>query len=153
VLEVGRVVKPHGVRGQVIVDLVTNRPEARLAPGTVLHCERGDLRVDGATAHQGRWIVSFAGVGDRDAAEALRGATLRAEPIEEDGVLWVHELIGSDVVDPSGRPYGRVEAIEANPASDLLVLAGERLVPLTFVVERRGDGTVVIDPPAGLLDE
>lgn len=153
-LEVGRVVKPHGIRGEVIVDLVTNRPEERLASGAVLVTDKGDLRVERATPHQRRWIVAFAGVADRNAAESLRGARLRAEPIEEEGTFWVHELIGSEVVDLAGRSYGAVQAVEANPASDLLVLAGERLVPLTFVVERReSDQTVVIDPPAGLLDD
>ncbi|MDQ4132312.1 MAG: ribosome maturation factor RimM [Actinomycetota bacterium] len=153
-LEVGRIIKPHGIRGEVIVDLITNRPDERLAPGSVLESDRGSLKVERATAHQGRWIVAFAGVADRNAAESLRGIRLQAEPLEDDGALWVHDLIGREVVDVSGRSYGPVEAVEANPASDLLVLAGERLVPLTFVVEHRpGDGAVVIDPPAGLLDD
>jgi 16S rRNA processing protein RimM len=153
-LDVGQVVKPHGIRGEVIVSMVSNRADLRLAPGAVLASSVGELRVERATAHQGRWIVSFAGVTDRNRAEALRGVALRAEPIEEEGALWVHELIGSEVVDVSGRSYGPVEAVEANPASDLLVLGGERLVPLTFVVDRRAaDGAVVIDPPPGLLDD
>ncbi len=150
-LEVGRIVKPHGIRGDVIVDLVSNRPEERLAPGTVLDSDRGALEVVSARPHQGRWIVMFAGCGDREAADALRGVVLRAEPLEEEGALWVHELIGAEVVDLAGRSYGPVEAVEANAASDLLVLADQRLVPLTFVVEQ-GDGRVVIDPPAGLVD-
>lgn len=150
-LEVGRVVKPHGIRGDVIVELVSNRPEQRLAAGNVLDSDRGPLEVVSARPHQGRWIVLFAGCAGRDAAEALRGAVLRGEPLEEEGALWVHELIGAEVVDVSGRSYGPVEAVEANPASDLLVLAGEQLVPLTFVVEQ-GDGRVVIDPPPGLVE-
>jgi 16S rRNA processing protein RimM len=95
--------------------------------------------------------VAFNGVDDRNAAEALRGLVLRAEPIEEEGALWAHELIGAAVVDTAGTSYGTVESVEANPASDLLVLAGERLVPLTFVVAHE-PGRVVIDPPAGLFD-
>jgi len=152
VLEVGLVVKPHGVKGEVIVDLVTNRPDLRLAPGSVLTTDGGPLEVVTSRPHQGRWIVVFAGVDDRNGAEALRGTTLSAEPITEDGALWVHVLIGAEVVDLSGTGYGPVVAVEANPASDLLVLEGDRLVPLVFVVERRPDGTVVIDPPAGLFD-
>jgi 16S rRNA processing protein RimM len=147
------VVKPHGVRGEVVVDLVSNRPQRRLAAGSVLVCGAGELEVVGARPHQGRWLVSFSGVDDRDAAERLRGATLSAPALEgEEDALWVHELVGAEVVDTTGRSHGRVEAVEANPASDLLVLEGERLVPLVFVVERRADGTVVVDPPAGLLD-
>lgn len=151
-LEVGRIVKAHGIRGEVIVDLVSNRPEERLAPGSVLGSDRGDLEVLTSTPHQGRWIVAFAGIEDRNAAETYRGTVLTGEPLEGDGdTLWVHELIGSEVVDTGGRSYGPVEAVEANPASDLLVLSGERLVPLVFVV-LQAPGRVVIDPPPGLLD-
>jgi 16S rRNA processing protein RimM len=136
----------------VIVDLTSNRPEVRLAPGSVLASDRGDLEVRVATPHQGRWIVAFAGIPDRNSAEAYRGAVLSAEPLEgDDGTLWVHELIGSEVFDLAGHSYGPVEAVESNPASDLLVLSGDRLVPLVFVKSRM-PGRVVIDPPAGLLD-
>jgi len=151
-LEVGVVVKPHGIRGDVIVDLFTNRPETRVAPGAVLVTDGGPLRIVSSRPHQGRWIVVFDGVVGRDGAEALRGTTLSAEALDEEGALWVHELIGADVVDLAGNSHGPVLAVEANPASDLLVLGQDRLVPLTFVVERRPDGTVVIDPPAGLFD-
>lgn len=151
-LEVGRIVKAHGIRGEVIVDLTSNRPDERLAPGSILSSDRGELEVKAATPHQGRWIVAFAGIPDRNAAEAHRGTVLSAEPLEgDDGMLWVHELIGSEVFDLSGRSYGPVEAVEANPASDLLVLSGERLVPMVFV-KTQVPGRVVIDPPAGLLD-
>ncbi|MDQ3897855.1 MAG: ribosome maturation factor RimM [Actinomycetota bacterium] len=151
-LEVGRIIKAHGIRGEVIVDLVSNRPEVRLAPGSVLSSDRGDLEVLSASPHQGRWIVAFAGIPDRNAAEMYRGVVLSAEPLEDDGdTLWVHELVGAEVVDLAGRSYGAVEAVEANPASDLLVLSGERLVPLVFVVIK-APGRVVIDPPPGLLD-
>jgi len=153
VLEVGRIVKAHGIRGEVIVDLTSNRPEERLVPGSVLSSDRGDLEVTVATPHQGRWIVAFAGIGDRNGAEAYRGTVLSAEPLEgDDGTLWVHELIGSEVFDLEGRSYGPVESVEANPASDLLVLSGDRLVPLVFVTTRL-PGRVVIDPPPGLLDD
>jgi 16S rRNA processing protein RimM len=126
----------------------------RLAPGSVLSSDRGDLEVLAATPHQGRWIVAFAGIPDRNAAEAYRGVVLSAEPLpegEDHDTLWVHQLIGSEVFDLTGRSYGPVEAVEANPASDLLVLSGDRLVPLVFV-KTRLPGRVVIDPPAGLLD-
>ena len=151
-LEFGRIVKAHGIRGEVIVDLVTNRPDLRLAPGSVLSSERGELEVLTSTPHQNRWIVAFRGVEDRNTAETYRDTVLRAEPVEgDDDTLWVHELIGSEVFDLEGRSYGPVEAVEANPASDLLVLSGDRLVPLVFV-KTRLPGRVVIDPPAGLLD-
>ncbi len=151
-LEVGRIVKAHGIRGEVIVDLISNRPDLRLAPESVLASDRGELEVLTATPHQGRWIVAFRGVEDRNAAETYRNVVLSAEPIEgDDDTLWVHELIGAEVVDLAGRSYGPVAAVEANPASDLLVLSDDRLVPLVFVTVKL-PGRVVIDPPAGLLD-
>jgi 16S rRNA processing protein RimM len=149
-LEVGRVVRPHGLRGEVVVRLVTDRTE-RLASGTVLSSSAGDLEVVRASPAGGRWIVSFAGVGDRDGADALRDVVLRAEPIVDPEALWVHELHGSEVVDLTGRRVGEVTAIEANPASDLLVLDGGGLVPLRFVVEH-GPGRLVVDVPVGLLE-
>ena len=149
-LEVGRIVKPHGIRGEVIVELVTNRTE-RVATGSVLATPSGSLEVERSSPHQGRWIVAFAGVADRNQAEALRGTRLSAEPIDDEGELWVHALIGAEVVDVAGRAHGRVESVEANPASDLLVLGDGRLVPLVFVVESSPE-RVVVDVPAGLLD-
>lgn len=149
----GRITKAHGIRGEVIVDLVSNRPEQRLAHGSVLSSARGDLEVTAATPHQGKWIVAFAGIHDRNTAETLRGVVLTAAPLDDgdQDTLWVHELVGSEVFDLAGRSYGLVQAVEANPASDLLVLSGERLVPLVFVTARL-PGRVVVDPPAGLLD-
>ncbi len=149
-LEVGRVVKPHGLRGEVIVELITNRVE-RVAPGSRLDTDRGPLEVVASSPHQGRFIVSFAGVEGREGAERLRDVVLRAEPVSDPDSLWVHELVGSTVTLASGDMVGVVEAVQANQASDLLVLDGGQLVPLRFVVSAES-GRVVIDPPAGLLE-
>lgn len=150
-LEVGRVVKPHGIAGDVLVELVTDRVE-RVAPGSVLATDGGPLEIEASRPHQHRWIVRFAGVAGRDGAERLRGVVLRAEPIDDPGALWVHELIGATVRDVHGRVLGPVTAVEANPASDLLVLANGGLVPLRFVVEAVPRDTVVVDVPEGLVD-
>lgn len=150
-LEVARIAKAHGIRGEVIVDLITNRVE-RLAPGAVLETDRGSLTVRSSAPHQHRWRVQLDGVADRTAAEALHGLVLRAEPIDDDSdALWVHELIGCEVVSNDGTSHGAVASVEANAASDLLVLDDGRMVPIVFVV-RVTDGVIVIDPPAGLLD-
>jgi 16S rRNA processing protein RimM len=148
-LEVGRVAKPHGVRGEVIVELVTDRLE-RLAPGSVLDTDRGDLLVVASRPHQHRWIVQFEGLADRNEAERLNGLVLRAEPIEDEGAMWVHELIGAEVVERDGTTRGRVVAVVANPAHDLLELESGALVPMVFVVSN-DDGVVLIDPPDGLF--
>ncbi|CAN5603054.1 hypothetical protein BH20ACT2_BH20ACT2_21730 [soil metagenome] len=110
------------------------------------------LEVLASQPHQHRWIVQFAGVAGREAAEELHGRVLRGPPAdgdEPDG-LWVHRLVGMEVVELDGTRRGVVAALEANPASDLLVLDDGALVPLTFVVSH--DDRVVIDPPAGLFE-
>jgi 16S rRNA processing protein RimM len=143
------VAKPHGLAGEVVVALSTNRPE-RVAVGTVLHTDRGELRITASRPHQHRYIVRFEGVDHRDEADALRGLVLRAEPIDDPDELWAHELIGAVVIDQHGVEHGSVTSLELNPASDLLVLEGGGLVPLTFVVEV-GDDRIVVDVPEGLL--
>lgn len=143
--------KPHGLAGEVIVALVTNRPE-RLAPGSVLTTAAGELTVQSSSPHQGRWIVRFSGISGRTAAEALRGTVLSAPALDDPDELWVHELVGAEVADVDGRSYGQIIELEANPASDLLVLEGGGLVPLRFVVSHdRAANRIVIDPPEGLL--
>jgi len=151
-LEIGRVDKPHGVRGEVVVSLVTNRVE-RLAPGTVLSSSRGPLTVVTSREHLGRFIVAFEGVSDRTAADRIRGAVLTAPPVDDDEELWVHDLVGAEVVDQHGVARGRVEAVQANPASDLLVLEGGALVPVRFVTAVDPGVRVDVDVPAGLFDE
>jgi 16S rRNA processing protein RimM len=142
--------RAHGIRGEVAVTLITDRQE-RVAPGAVLWAGERRLVVRASRPHQGRWLVDFDGVVDRSAAEALHGVVLSAEPIDDPGALWVHELVGAEVVDAGGARLGTVASVEANPASDLLVLDGGGLVPLTFLVSAEA-GRVVVDPPAGLLD-
>jgi 16S rRNA processing protein RimM len=150
-LEVGRIGRAHGLRGEVGVKLVTDRL-ARLAVGSVLFADDRTLVVASSRRQGERWIVRFEGVDDRPAAEALNGRALQGDPLPAaDGELWVHELIGAAVHDPAGRELGRVVAVEANPASDLLVLEDDTLIPMTFVVERTGD-VVVVDVPEGLLE-
>lgn len=151
-LELGRVGRPHGVRGEVVVTLHTDRPE-RTTPGAVLHAGDRELVVVSARPHQGRWLVRFEGITDRNAAEELRGATLVGEPLDDpgEGRVWVHQLVGEEVRDVHGTTLGRVTAVEVNPAHDILVLDGGALVPMVFVVDRQ-PGVVVVDLPDGLLD-
>jgi len=134
----------------MVVTLWTNRAE-RLEAGSVLCTDSGSLTVAAARAFQRRWIVQFAEIGDRSMAESLRGQVLKAEPISDPDELWVHELIGMKVYEVNGTERGRVEAVQANPASDLLVLESEVLVPLAFLVEQAGD-RLIVDVPDGLFD-
>jgi 16S rRNA processing protein RimM len=150
-LEVGRITKPHGVRGDVLVQLTTERT-SRLDPGSVLVTDRGPLTVVRSSPHQDRWIVQFEGFTDRSQVESWRGVVLQAEPIEgDDDVLWVHELVGARVVLVDGQPVGTVTEVESNPAADLLVLDSGALVPVVFITGHE-HGRITIDPPEGLFD-
>jgi 16S rRNA processing protein RimM len=179
-LEVGRIARPHGLTGEVVVTLVTNRTE-RLAPGAELTCYAAAapptprpsgapepprkpgpprpadlpsprlLEVRSSRPFQGRYLVEFEGVHTREAAEELRGALLVATAIEDLESLFVHDLVGREVVEVDGTRRGTVVAVQANPASDLLVMEDGNLVPLRFVVGRE-DCRLVVDVPTGLFE-
>lgn len=111
------------------------------------------LVVESSRPHQDRWLVTFRGIGDRNGAERLKGLVLRAEPLTDDeGTLWVHELVGCRVFSADGVERGVIEAVQANPAADLLVLDTGHLVPVVFVTAPPQDGVVHVDVPDGLFD-
>ncbi|MCE9621354.1 MAG: ribosome maturation factor RimM [Actinomycetia bacterium] len=150
-LEVGRIGRAHGVRGQVYVDLLTDRHE-RLAVGARLRAGERWLTVVSARPAGSRWLVQFEGCADRNAAELLVSTALFAEPLADDADgLYVHQLIGAEVVGSDGRSYGRCVAVVANPAHDLLELEDGSLVPTVFITAS-SDGQLLIDPPEGLFD-
>ena len=151
--EVGRIGRAHGVQGELYVTLITDRVE-RLAPGARLLAGAQWLTVAEARLQQLRWLVRFVGVDDRTAAEKLTNSVLQAEPIEvddDDDALWVHELIGTRVVDQQGVDRGTCVAVIDNPAHDILELDSGALIPVIFVVSCV-DGVATIDPPEGLFD-
>jgi 16S rRNA processing protein RimM len=175
-LEVGRIARPHGLLGEVVVSLVTNRT-GRLAPGAELTCSpswvrdnsgrstTGDpapapaqsppksrlLKVRSARPFQQRYLVQFEGVHTREAADELRDALLFAPAVEDPEALFVHDLVGSEVVEVDGTSHGKVVALQANPASDLLVMEDGSLVPLRFVVAKE-QGRLLVEVPAGLFE-
>jgi 16S rRNA processing protein RimM len=150
-LEIGRIGRAHGVKGAVFVTLGTDRPE-RLDVGSRLFDGVSWLTVVSSRSQpQHKWVVQFDAVTDRNAAEALAGRRLSAEPIVDDDALWVHDLIGARVVDQHGVDRGACVAVIDNPANDLLELDTGHLVPVTFVVELV-DGVVSVDAPEGLFD-
>ena len=150
-LEIGRIGRPHGLRGEMSVRLVSNRPE-RLAPGSKLETDSGTLEVLSARVHGNRCIVAFAHVGSREEAASLRGLVLRATPLDDPSELWVHDLIGATVVDQSGVHRGTVHRILANPACDLLELACGALVPVRFVTACIPNDVVEVEVPEGLFE-
>lgn len=157
-LEVGRIVKAHGLAGEVVVHPVSN-VAGRFEAGVVLYAAGEPMVIVSSRPHQHRWLVRFEGIEDRTGAEELRGKLLMGDLPGDapEGEVWVHEMIGARVRTRDGTDLGTVVAVEANPAHDLLVLEDGALVPMVFVVEVRpgGDGhpgDVVIDPPEGLLE-
>lgn len=149
--EVGKTGRPHGVRGDIYIDLITDREE-RLAVGARLQAGGKWLTVATARRAGTRWLVHFEDVPDRTAAEKLVNLPLLAEPLPDTGDgLYVHELIGAEVVDTTGAVLGTCTSVLANPAHDILELDNGGLVPIVFVVEAAA-GRVVVDPPEGLFD-
>jgi 16S rRNA processing protein RimM len=131
-LVVGRVLRPHGVRGELSVEVLSDAPD-RFAPGAELGAGDPDgpepprpVTVRAARLHQGRLLLSLEGIEDRDAADRLRGAWLSipvdaARPLDPDE-FWPHQLVGLAVVDHEGRERGRVTDVLPGAAHDLLAV-------------------------------
>jgi 16S rRNA processing protein RimM len=149
--EVGRIGRAHGVRGELYVSLLTDRVE-RLAVGARVFAGGRWLAVAESREQHRNWLVRFEGVDDRTTAEKLTNEILMAEPLVDpvDG-LWVHDLIGSRIVDRDGVDRGTCVAVIDNPAHDILELDSGALVPVTFVLSCR-DGVATVDAPEGLFD-
>ena len=168
-LVVGRISRPHGIRGELTVDVRTDDPDLRLAAGAVLATEpaaAGPLKVARSRWHSGRLLVSFDGVCDRDQADQLRGTLLlvdsgELEALADPDEFRDHQLVGLRVVDPDGGLVGEVSQV-LHFGQDLLVVAGcgeragrELLIPFVSAIVPEVDvtaGLLRIDPPPGLLD-
>ncbi len=152
-LEIGRVGRAHGLKGEITVVITSDRPE-RTTAGARWELDRGPVIVTAIRPFQQRWIASLEGVTTREQAEALTGQVIRAEAIDDPDALWVHELVGAIVRTPDGRQWGTVVAVLDNPADDLLELDDGTLIPAGFVSDARSlPDWLEVDPPAGLLGE
>ena len=165
---VGRIGKPQGIKGEVTVQVRTDDPDARFATGATLltdPAERRPLVVAGARWQNGRLVVAFQGVPDRNAAERLRETLLQVDartlpPPEDEDEFHDHVLRGMTAAGVDGSPLGEVVDVLHLPHGDVLVVrrtdtGGEALVPfvramvpVVDVARRR----LEIDPPPGLLD-
>ena len=163
---VGVIGRPHGVRGEVAVELRTDEPERRFAPGQVLLEEGGtrQFTVRSVRDHSGRLLVSFAELVDRAGAEAARGILLAAavEPDERaaaPGEFYDRHLIGLRAATPDGAEVGRVRSVLHLPAQDILEIetaAGRRLVPFVEALVPDVDleaGRLTVVSLTGLLDD
>jgi len=161
---IGRIVQPHGVRGEVSVEVLTDFPE-RFDTLEVVYLgsasEAEARQVKAARWHQDRVLLSFEGCEDRTAAEGLRGLLVQI-PIEEamplpEGEYYAYDLIGLDVVTVEGEALGRVDDILFTGANDVYVVVGPRgqiLLPAIADVVERIDlsaGQVVVRLMDGLV--
>jgi 16S rRNA processing protein RimM len=168
-LVVGRVGRPHGLRGEVTVEVRTDDPAERFSPGAVLvtdPADRGPLTVAVVRWHSGRLLLMFDGYSDRDSAEALRDTLLLVDsaelkPLTDPEEFYDHDLIGLRVVTAAGEEVGTVADV-LHYGQDLLVVDGtgargraEILIPFVTAIVPEVDvagGRLVVDPPVGLLD-
>lgn len=164
-LAVGRVRRPHGIHGEVVVEVTTDFPD-RVAAGVEVglgaELPERSVRVSRMRWHKGAWLLAFEGMTTRDEVEELRELWLFL-PAQERSQLpptyyYEHELIGATCVLVGGTPVGSVSRLVPGGSGTLLEVdtgAGEVLVPFTSPIVVRVDlaaRTVVIDPPRGLLD-
>lgn len=153
-LEVGRIGKPHGVRGDIFISLTSDLPQRRKVGAQFTIVEPSGHRILTITtvrAQQERFVVHFEGFDDRTAVEKLTNKFLYAKPIEDAEGLWVHQLFGSQVVDTSGESWGTCIGLLHSVAHDLLELDSGVLVPMPFVMSW-ANGVTTIDPPEGLRE-
>ena len=169
-LVVGRVVRAHGITGELVVEVRTDDPDARFAPGTRLRARPpggGPQRtyvIDSAREHSGRLLVRLEGVADRNAADALRGNIFLVDSeglpqIDDPDEFYDHQLEGLRVVTTDGRLVGNVNEVLHTAAGELLSVTSETgaeiLVPFVSAIVTEvslESQTVEIDPPEGLLE-
>lgn len=156
---------PHGVRGEVRLNVFAEDAEALPSLGPFTTGDGRTVSLRSVRAHGGRILAAIDGVTDRDAAAALTGALLylertRLPAIEEDDTFYHVDMIGLAAERPDGAPLGRVAAVHDFGAGDILEIARDSgapvLVPFTKEMVPEVDlsgGRIVVDPPPGLIDE
>jgi 16S rRNA processing protein RimM len=163
---VGRIGRPHGLRGEVTVTVTTDDPDSRFAAGAVLGTEpadRGPLTVAGMRRSGPVLVLGFEGVTDRDAAEALRGTSLTLDVAElpdtdDPDEFYDHQLVGLAVVDGAGTALGTVTQVMHPPAAPVLAVrrpdGSQELVPFVSAIVPTVDlaaGRLVVEPPDGMF--
>jgi 16S rRNA processing protein RimM len=167
-LVVGRIGRPHGVRGELTIEVRTDSPELRFAPGSSLSTDpvtAGPLEVEGFHWHSGRLLLSFAGVDDRTAAEALRNVLLVIdvpddETPDDPEEFYDHQLIGLAAHDAAGTALGVVTDVLHLPSQEVLAVTTpdgrEVLVPFVVEIVPEVDvagGRLLVTAPPGLFSD
>lgn len=150
-LSIGHLRRPHGLKGDIFVQLTTDRRE-RVAAGAQFYARDRLITVTSSRElGNGRIIARFDEFDDRTGADRWINVELFAAPIDDADALWVHEMISKRVVDQSGVDRGTCVSILANPAAEILELDSGALVPSNFVTSIDGD-TILVDVPDGLFE-
>ena len=161
---VGRIGRPHGIRGEVTVEVRTDEPDRYFLAGTSVLVDGTPMAIDAARWHGSRLVLRFEAVEDRNAAESLRGAIITAERDddaipEEADTYYDAALVGCDVIDQQGQAIGVVSEVLHLPGQDVLVVTSaagqEHLIPFVAEFVPIVDPTarrIVIEPPPGLLE-
>lgn len=166
-LVVGRVIKPHGVNGDLMVEIITDFPE-RLTDGTEFGVGENETpdavhEVHRIRYHKRRWLLSVGGLRDRDTADTWRGRYLflPEQSLDElpEGFYYEHHLVGLACRSPQGEELGEIRGVEQGPGQRRLVVRRGRreflvpYVPEIVVNVDLDDGVVTLDAPPGLLDD
>jgi len=162
---VGYVRRAHGIKGAVVVRPLTDDPDHRWVPGTIVMSDAEPpvaYTVISAGPHPAGILVRFEGVDDRNTAEAMRGTSFTIPVSErrdlEDGEYWPDDLVGCTVVDGSGATLGLVESVVLGAAQDRIAVRTDHglvEVPLVDAIVPSIDleaRTVTATPPPGLFD-
>ncbi|MEV3935085.1 ribosome maturation factor RimM [Glycomyces sp. NPDC049804] len=161
---VGRIVRPHGLRGEVVVEVRTDDPETRFRPGAEYSTKNGPMKAVTVRWHQGRPMIGFEGVTDRNKSETLRGILLSVDIADEelepeDDEFHDAFLIGLTVVDKEAGEVGTVSRIDHGAAYETLVVKRKGQTPalIPFVADMVDEvdaeaGVIKVDLPPGLLE-
>lgn len=166
-LVVGRLGRPHGVHGEISVEVRTDEPELRFAKGSKLSVKESNnqLTVLSSRWHQEKMLVKFEEITDRDLANEIKGKTLTIK-IDPNSIetkkdqYYEFQLAGLKVIDKNDKTLGQIKEVITNLAQDLLVVETvdkrEVLVPFVKQIVTNVDldkKQVIMDPPTGLFDE
>ena len=165
-LVVGRIARAHGLKGEVALEIRTDAPEVRFAPGATVRTQTGNrtLTVLGSRPHSGRLLVTFAEIDDRTTADVLRGMVLvvdeKDSPLLDDpDEFYDHQLVGLRVEHVDGTLIGTLAEVLHLPGGETLAVMKpggvEILIPFVSAIVPRVDvpgGRVLVDPPEGLLE-
>lgn len=163
---IARVARPHGLRGDVVADLLTDFPERFEGlvdvVGVMPDGSHRGLKIESARQQKGRMLLRFEGVDSVELAEELRNSEIcvaEAEAVDlEDDEFFDWELEGCRVVTADGEPLGEVTSVMRTGGTELLVVGGgerELLIPFAEAICTEVDldaRKITVDPPEGLLD-